>query len=263
MEISQQNKELEYLDVFQEITRLISTVYDPQTLMDLVVRRLPELLEVDAASIRLLDRGSNIFVIGAAFGLSEEYLSRATIDTEEVMSQLMNGHPAARSDLSLKHDEQNCEYFKREGIKSSLSLPILHKDQVVGLIRLLTKEKRGFASHEISFAMSLAQQVGIGISNSRMYKEMQDQVEFLKELREISQLVNSTLDFDQIINAIVKKLPLVMNVKACTIRLLQPATNRLELVAASGLSKEYLERGSISRGRLDFQGSRGRGCCRL
>ncbi len=38
-----------------------------------------------------------------------------------------------------------------------------------------------------------------------------------------------------------------MGVKGCTIRLLHPATNRLELVAASGLSLEYLGRGSISR----------------
>ncbi len=46
-------------------------VHDPQQVMDLVVRRLPELLEVDAATIRLLDNGTNTFVLGAACGVSE------------------------------------------------------------------------------------------------------------------------------------------------------------------------------------------------
>ncbi len=50
-----------------------------------------------------------------------------------------------------------------------------------------------------------------------------------------------------ILKTIVDKLPGIMGVKGCTIRLLHPATNRLELAAASGVSKEYLDRGSISR----------------
>jgi PAS domain S-box-containing protein len=72
-------------------------------------------------------------------------------------------------------------------------------------------------------------------------------VNFFRELREISRLVNSTLDLDRILKAIVEKLPGITGVKGCTIRLLHPATNRLELAAASGLSEEYLYRGSISR----------------
>ncbi len=95
--------------------------------------------------------------------------------------------------------------------------------------------------------MFLAEQVGIAISNCQMLQEMKNQVIFFKAQREISQLVNSTLNLDQILGAIVKKLPGIMGVMGCTIRLLQPATNRLELVAASGVSQNYLTRGNISR----------------
>ncbi len=77
--------------------------------------------------------------------------------------------------------------------------------------------------------------------------EMENQVKFLSELREISGIVNSTLDLDEILSAIVEKLPITLQVKGCTVRLLHPATNRLELAAASGLSERYLSRGSISR----------------
>ena len=60
-------KEGDYLEVFQSVTRLISSVHDPQQVMDLVVRRLPDLLEVDAATIRLLDSTTDSFVLGAAW----------------------------------------------------------------------------------------------------------------------------------------------------------------------------------------------------
>jgi PAS domain S-box-containing protein len=241
------HKEGDFLKVFQEVTRLISMVHDPQQVMDLVVMRLPELLEVDAATIRLLDSGTGTFVLGAACGVSDEYLSRNTIDSNEVMSALLKGLPIAKTDIDLFCTHDSCSYISREGVKSAMSLPILFKGQVMGLLRLLTKDTRQFSEAEIALAMSLAEQVGIAISNGRLFQEMENQVNFFRELREISRLVNSTLDLDLILNTIVDKLPAIIGVKGCTIRLLHPATNRLELVAASGLSEEYLGRGSISR----------------
>jgi PAS domain S-box-containing protein len=241
------HKDSDFLEVFQEVTRLISMVHDPQQVMDLVVRRLPELLEVDAATIRLLDSGTNTFVLGAACGVSDEYLSRTTIDSKEVMSALRMGQPIARTDIDKLCDHDSCASISREGVKSVLSLPILFTGQVIGLLRLLTKDSRQFSEAEVAFAMSLAEQVGVAISNSRLFQEMENQVNFFRELREISGLVNSTLDLDRILKTIVDKLAGITGAKGCTIRLLHPATNRLELAAASGLSREYLERGSISR----------------
>jgi two-component system, NtrC family, sensor kinase len=240
-------KESGYLEVFQEVTRLISTIHDPQRVMDLVVCRLPGLLEVDAATIRLYDAGTDSFVLGAAWGVSDEYLSRATIDTQEVMAALRRGKPIARSDVDTLCDHDSCSSISREGVKSAMSLPIIFKERVVGLLRLLTKDSRSFSDDEVGFAMSLAEQVGVAISNAGMFQEMVNQVEFFRALRQISRLVNSTLDLDQILSAIVNKLPGIMSVKGCTIRLLQPATNRLELVASSGVSRQYLDRGSIHR----------------
>jgi two-component system, NtrC family, sensor kinase len=240
-------KDSDYLRVFQEVTRLISSIHDPQQVMDLVVRRLPVLLEVDAATIRLLDEGTNSFVLGAAWGVSEEYLSRATIDTEEVMAALMRGTPTARTNIDISCDHDSCAFISREGVKSAMSLPILHKEQIIGLLRLLTKDNRVFTKSEVDFAMSIAEQVGVAISNGKMFQELENQVTFFQAQREISNLVHSTLDLEQILDTIVDTLPKIMGVMGCTIRLLHPATNRLELVASSGLSQRYLNRGSIRR----------------
>lgn len=218
------HKEPAFLHVLQDVTRLISMARDPQQIMDLVVRRLPELLEVDAATIRLLDDGTNTFVLGAACGVSDEYLSRSTIDSEEVLEELRRGQPTARNDIDTSCSHDSCELIHREGVKSVLSLPILVQDKVVGILRLLTRQKRRFATPEIDFAMALAEQVGIAISRARILQELESQVKFLGELRQISRLVNSTLDLETVLNTIVEKLPAIMGVKGCTIRLLQPAT---------------------------------------
>jgi two-component system NtrC family sensor kinase len=237
----------QYLTVFQEVTRLISMVHEPQQVMDMVVSTLPGLLDLEGATIRLLDKATNTFVVGAARGVSPEYLSRAYIDTAEVLAAVRRGEPASRSGLHLEGDERSKEAIAAEGIVSVLSLPIVYKDEVAGLVRLLSKRPRTFSRMQVEFCMALAEQIGIALANSRMHEEMAQQISYLKAVRHISQLVNSTLDLNQILNAIVQQLPPIMEVSACTIRLLHPATNRLELMAASGLSDDYLNRGSISR----------------
>lgn len=250
-------KEHDYLEVFQEVTRCISMLHDPHEVMELVVRRLPDLLEVDAATIRLLDDSTNSFVLQAAHGLSREYLSRPTIDTKKVMEELRRGQPMANTDLVFPCDEDSSLSVQKEGIKSALSLPILYREKVIGLLRLLTRVAKTFSAAETAFAMSLAEQVGIAITNSNLILEQQNQLAYFREMRVISRLVNSTLDLEQILKAIVDKLPQIMHVKGCTIRLIDPATNRLELAAASGLSEHYLNRGSIGKEDSIFRALQG------
>ena len=241
----EQSNELKYLQVFQKVTKLISMALDHQQVMDTVVRELPRLLDLDAATIRLLDPSTNTFVMGAAQGLSLEYLSRDHIDTEETMAMVNSGQPVAKTDVDQDTHFSEQGLVNQEGIKSVLTLPILFQDSVIGILRLLTRNNRIFTSEEISFSMALAEQVGIAISNGRMFKEMENQIDFMKEVQDISALVNSTLDLDALLNAIVERLPRNMGCKACTIRLLRSQTNQLELVAAHGISEEYLRRGQV------------------
>jgi PAS domain S-box-containing protein len=77
------------------------------------------------------------------------------------------------------------------------------------------------------------------------FRQLEYQVNFLREVHAISKLVNSTLDLDIVLQTIVELLPRSMGAQGCTIRLLTPQTNRLVLAAASGLSREYLERGEV------------------
>lgn len=241
----EQINELKYLKVFQKVTKLISMVLDHQQVMDTIVRELPTLLDIDAATIRLLDPSTNTFVMGAAHGLSLEYLSRSHIDTEETMAMINSGYPVAKTNVDKDSHSGDHDLITQEGIKSVLTLPILFQDSVIGILRLLTKRNRIFTPEEISFSMALAEQVGIAISNGRMFTEMENQIDFMKEVQETSALVNSTLDLETVLHTIVERLPRSMNCKACTIRLLRPETNQLELVASHGLSEEYQQRGNI------------------
>ena len=235
----------QFLHVFQQVTGLISTVLDHQAVMDTIVRRLPELLGIDACTIRLLEGSTRTFVLGAAHGVSLEYLSREVVDTEATLAMVQSGHPVHSTHV----DEDPYIPFRaaasKEGIKDVLTLPILYQGELTGMMRLLTKAECHYQPDEIACAMALAEQAGIAIAHGRMFKEAESQLIFLREIQELSRLVNSTLDLNHVLNMLATRVTVAMQVKGCTLRLLDPEANRLELLASHGLSQEYLERGCI------------------
>lgn len=239
------NRNHRYLQVFQQVTKMVSTVRDPRRVMEIIVRSLPELLAIDACTIRLLDGDSGRFVLGAAAGLSAEYLARPEVDAEETMAMVASGVPVAMDDASLSPHRPFREAARQEGIASVLTLPISFQGRVTGIMRLLSRSRRHFFDDEIAFALALAEQTGIALAGSELFRQLEQQVDYLQEIQAISRLVNSTLDLDAVLTTIVEMLPRSMNAHGCTIRLLTPESNRLELAASFGLSAEYLARGEV------------------
>jgi signal transduction protein with GAF and PtsI domain len=68
---------------------------------------------------------------------------------------------------------------------------------------------------------------------------------YLRSFVEISKALGSTLAVDEVLDQIVRQITEVMNLKGATIRLVNPRTNTLELVAAVGLSDKYLQKGAV------------------
>lgn len=243
------SREQQFLDIFQKVSRLTSMAFDHQQIMDTIVRGLPGLLDIDACTIRLFDPSTAIPLLGAAHGVSLEYLSREVVDSEQTMAMIRSGHPVFSGHVDEDPHLPFQQAARREGIKCVLSLPILFQGDLTGILRLLTRSERSFTAVEISFAMALAEQVGIAIAHGRMFKEVETQLNFNREIQAISTLVNSTLDLEVILKSLVERAAITMGVKGCTLRLLDPAGKNLDLAASFGVSAEYLQRGDIAQER--------------
>jgi GAF domain-containing protein len=149
----------------------------------MIVRKIPEVLNLKAATIRLFDHTGEKLILASAYGLSEKYLSRGPIDTEENVKKALNEKPVAIPDVTtdsrIKYQKEAAE----EGIKSILTLPVMARGKVLGILRLLTNEPREFSQQEIDFSASLAEQSGIAIENATMYeKTKKDYDDIMKNL---------------------------------------------------------------------------------
>lgn len=242
MSMTRQNH---YLALLLDVTKTITASLAPNEVFDLIVSRIPEVVQVDAATIRLLDPSGRKLDLKAASGLSAAYLNRGPIDAEKSVLSALKGTPIAITDVTDDSRVQYPEAARQEGIQSILVAPIPIRGQVNGILRLLTRTRRVFDPLEIAFVAALAEQCGIAIENARIYDQQKRQLNYFKALCEIGKTIASTRQLDTILDRIVTQLPTVMDLKACTIRLIESQKGQLELKAAYGLSQNYLERGPL------------------
>ncbi|KWT75003.1 GAF domain-containing protein [Candidatus Magnetominusculus xianensis] len=263
------SKEKEYLRVFQEISKALSSSLNLEEILNMIVRKIPEAIQVKGATIKLIDEKTKKIKLAASYGLNNDFLAKDPTGKELNIMEALNHLYSQASMLPFLKDKDmnileelnykpvfiydattdprvlNKKDIIEEGIKSILSVPILARGKLIGVIKLFTGWLRNFTQKEVAFTTSLAEQCGLAIVNATMYEKQYKEVTYLKTLQEITKLRTKTTDFSQVLNRIVTRLPEIMNTKAATIRLLNPKTQRLELAAASGLSDEYLSRGSV------------------
>ena len=86
-------KKSKFLDLFIEVTQTITSCLDLDEVFDLIPKNLVKTLDIDAATIRLIDSSREKLILKAAYGLSDDYLNRGAIDTEEPVFKALQGEP--------------------------------------------------------------------------------------------------------------------------------------------------------------------------
>src|SRR5438094_9889530 len=83
--------------------------------------------------------------------------------------------------------------------------------------------------------------------------------DYYHALHQAALTISSSLELDQVLQSVVTSITEAMQVKACALRLLDPATGQLQLSAVHGLSSDYLAKGpvAVERSLIDSQALHG------
>ncbi|MBF0344215.1 MAG: GAF domain-containing protein [Nitrospirae bacterium] len=264
------SQEKRYLSLFQEISKTVSSSLNLEEVLSVIVQKIPEAMQVKAATIKLVNDKSKRIKLAASFGLSESFLAKDPVTEGINISDALSHLYKQTSSLPFLNEQDmhlldglsyvpetvydattdpmvlNRKDMIEEGIKSILTVPIIVRHKLIGVLKLFSGWFRNFSQQEIDFASSLAAQCGIAIENARMYEQKYRELTYLKTLQETTKLMSKTTDFNEILTLIVRKIPEIMHTKAATIRLINTKTQMLELMASSGLSQDYLTRGTVA-----------------
>jgi signal transduction histidine kinase len=118
----------------------------------------------------------------------------------------------AIDDISSIDNYELAEAAERVGFRSALAVPMLREGNPIGGIAIMRKRPGAFSEREIELLKTFADQAVIAIENTRLFKELQTRTEDLarsvkqlQSLAEVTQAVNSTLDLQEVLSAIVTR----------------------------------------------------------
>ena len=183
-------REESFFTTFIKVSKAISSSLDLQEVLDLILKNAVESQELKAGVISLLSKKDNHLKVIAHHNLSQEFINKGPIMADKSMPDAIETkRPAIIQNIENECQLQYPDACKAEGIKAIVSVPILFKDELIGIIRLYDDKPREFSYREIEFLTALAEQGGIAIQNARYMQEVKKDHE--KEMEELFEWFNS------------------------------------------------------------------------
>ncbi|MGH7800199.1 MAG: sigma 54-interacting transcriptional regulator [Thermodesulfobacteriota bacterium] len=129
-----------------------------------------------------------------------------------------------------KFDEGLKEILTRNGTRSFLCIPVVFQDELLGILGFHhCKEVHKWSDDEINFLKSLTQQTSIALQYTRLYTRMEKEVEITKTLLEITNEINSKLDFSEITSFVLRKAVELLDATYGSIGILDTAERKLSI----------------------------------
>ena len=165
--------EHQYFRAFVNVTQAISSTLDLQEVLDRIVANAVEVLKLKAGLFSLWNKHENRLEIVSHLNLSQDFLEKGPIYADKsVPRAITTRKPAVIPDIEHDDQLQYPDACRKEGIKALLSIPVIFKEETIGVLRLYDNKVRAFSEDQVEFVTALAEQGGVAIENARFMDQL-------------------------------------------------------------------------------------------
>jgi signal transduction histidine kinase len=163
------------IQTLYDVTKTASSTLNLEEVLNLIAQSAAEAMGIKACTIRLLDESGQMVDTVAAYGLSEQYLTKGPVDIRKSLHtrQALSGQPTIVSDTSRDDRLQYPAEATAEGINSMLCVPLLIRGQAEGVICVYSAEADHFSQSDAEFLSALASEGAAAIVNARAYQALE------------------------------------------------------------------------------------------
>jgi GAF domain-containing protein len=232
-------------DVLKVISR---STFDLRTVLETLAESATRLC--DAYDALILLREEESLVLAAHHGpIPADFVKRRLTRTWTNGRAVIDRKPVHVPDLTAAGDEfpEGRADALRWGHRTILAVPLLREDEAIGSLCIRRTDVRPFTDKQIELATTFADQALIAIENARLFDEVQartrelaQSVSELQALGEVSQAVNSTLNLEAVLDAIVSKAVQLSKTEAGAIYVFDEGDNKFDLRSTYGMSGELI-----------------------
>jgi signal transduction histidine kinase len=160
------------LEHVQAVTDAALAHLELDELLDVLLRRIREILHTDTCAVLLLDVRSQELVARAALGIEEEVEQGVRIP----LGRGFAGRIAAEGRPIILDDVDRADVFnpilREKGIKSMLGVPLTIRDDVIGVLHVATLTPRRFTRDDTELLQLVSERAALAIERARLHEEV-------------------------------------------------------------------------------------------
>ena len=170
------------ISTLAQVGQVIASGRYLEEMLQLIVRMIAEMMQARVCSIMLVDNQKNELVLKAAKCSSEEYWQRPNLKIgKSLISRVVKERaPLMVRDVTKEEGYRYPELASKEGVRSLLSVPMIFKDHVIGVINVYSAEERTYSNEDLRVLSTVADQASLAFENTKLSVAIQESQEALQ-----------------------------------------------------------------------------------
>ncbi len=244
IETEQKTRELQAL---YSLTNTINRSLNLDSFMQTALATTIEVLKADAGRLYIIEEKDRVLRLTAHHGLPTEQVSgiESYAPGEGIVGRTFKEkRPMVFADMTT--DPKYAAMArggigKRWGFHSAAGIPITVKDQPVGVIYIYGRAVREFTQQDVELLSAIGDQIGVAVENARLFQETEQRARQQEALNAIASATSESLDLKELFEIASDKTAEVTGRERVNIRLKDPLTGTVNVVAYRGFSEEEIE----------------------
>lgn len=228
MSLSQeQDRTKALLELLYNVSREVATALDLRTVLQRVLYEAMQNVGGERCSIVVLDDAGKAVDATIVYGKQvHEHITQQMRDTmERGLAGWVIRNRKGVLILDTSKDERWLmrpdDAMDRSGLKSAICVPLLAREQLVGVLTLVHPAPNAFSQEQFDLMQAIADQVGIAVLNARLYTESQRQARVMTALAEGAAAMNASLRMEDVYQRILIQTMQALQVETVALGMLE------------------------------------------
>src|SRR6266550_2090428 len=173
MTASDSERKLRELSFLHEVTQLAASARDWDEMLRIVIGRTTDAMGAEVSSLYLLEKPEGVLRLVATNGLKRGGIGRAALRLGEgIVGWVANARvQLATRDVLTEPRWKWVPEVDEKRFTSMLSVPVVARDEVIGVMNVQTVQPQDFGREEIDFLQTIANQVAGIIEKGRLQRD--------------------------------------------------------------------------------------------
>ncbi len=160
----------EHIRALTEISKAITSDQYLDDVLNLVVSVTAKVMDSKICSLWLIDERERAFKLRATQTISKEYLKERSLKLGEgvVGYVAKTNRPMRIYDVRQEPRYKEKDMAQKESLSSMLSVPLMVKEKVIGVINCYSEKPHHFTDIEVALLTTVANQAAVAIENTEL-----------------------------------------------------------------------------------------------